>query len=264
VHEAKDEIIIKRKKGGHAGHHGGAWKVAFADFMTALMAFFMVMWLISMKKDIKVAVAAYFRDPGAFQTTKNGGVGPEGPGGSGILPGSASLKSNGPSGAATGQAVKEAMQQASSRLKAELSKIAGMKGLEKQVEITLTNEGMRIELLDSDESMFFDSGSSKVNGDTEKLLVLIAKELSQLAKPVIVEGHTDRRPYSSATGYSNWDLSVERANSARRLMQTGGLGPDMVREVRGYADLRLRVKENPYDARNRRVSIIVPFDDLTN
>jgi chemotaxis protein MotB len=263
VHEVKDEIIIKKKKSGHAGHHGGAWKVAFADFMTALMAFFMVMWLISMKKDIKVAVAAYFRDPGAFQTTKNAGVGTEAAGGSGILPGAATLKSTtgGLDGAAR-QAIKEAMQQASTRLKAELAKVGGMKGLEKQVEVTLTNEGMRIELLDSDESMFFDSGSSKVKGDTERLLVLIAKELAHLAKPIIVEGHTDRRPYSAANAYSNWDLSVERANAARRLMQGGGLGPDMVKEVRGYADLRLRVKENPFDARNRRVSIIVPFDGL--
>jgi chemotaxis protein MotB len=261
MHDAKDEIIIKRKKGGHAAHHGGAWKVAFADFMTALMAFFMVMWLISMKKDIKLAVSAYFRDPGAFQTTSKGGIGTDGAGGSGILPGAATLKATG-SDAAVRKAVKEAMQQAASRLKNELAKIGGMKGLEKQVEITLTNEGMRIELLDSDESMFFDTGSATVKADTERLLVLIAKELAHLAKPIIVEGHTDRRPYSSEIGYSNWDLSVDRANSARRLMQGGGLGPDMVKEVRGYADLRPRVTDNPLDARNRRVSIIVPYDGL--
>jgi chemotaxis protein MotB len=261
VHEAKDEIIIKRKKGGHAGHHGGAWKVAFADFMTALMAFFMVMWLISMKKDIKVSVAAYFRDPGAFDATKNAGKGPDGAGGTGILPGAAALKSNA-SDAGTREAVKQAMQAAAGRLKNELGKIGGMKGLEKQVEITLTNEGMRIELLDSEESMFFDTGSARVKAETERLLVLIAKELAELAKPIIVEGHTDRRPYLTDTGYSNWDLSVDRANSARRLMQGGGLGPQLVREVRGYADLRPRIKDDPFNARNRRVSIIVPYDAL--
>jgi chemotaxis protein MotB len=259
VHEVKDEIVIKRKKGRHAAHHGGAWKVAMADFMTALMAFFMVMWLISMKKDIKIAVSAYFRNPGAFQTTSKGGIGTDG---TGILPGAATLKFTGQDSSTTRQIVREAMQQAAERLKAELAKLGGMKGLEKQVEITLTNEGMRIELLDSNESMFFDTGSATVKGDAERLLVLIAKELGHLAKPIIVEGHTDRRPYSATNAYSNWDLSVDRANSARRLMQGGGLGLDMVREVRGYADLRLRVKDNPLDVRNRRVSIIVPFDRL--
>ena len=256
MQEHKEEIIIKRKSGGHAGHHGGAWKVAYADFVTAMMAFFMTMWLVGMKKDIKEAVAAYFKDPGAFQTQGRGSIGKAG---SGILPGASSLKSSGIDAVSARQALKEQMQKAAKRLGDELAKTTAMKGLEKQIEITMTTEGMRIEFLDNENSNFFDTGSAKMKPETERLMTLVAAELGRLGRPIVFEGHTDRQPYSSTTGYTNWDLSVDRANTARRIM-LGGLGPDMVKEVRGYADLHPRLKDNPFDPRNRRVSIIVPYD----
>ena len=245
-------IIVKKKKGGHSGHHGGAWKVAFADFMTAMMAFFMVMWLIAMKQDVKEAIAAYFRDPGVFEQTRGSLL----KGGPGALDGTPA-----PTHAAlTEQEAKRLLDEVGQRIKNELAKQPGLKKLGKQIEIQMTAEGLRIELLDSAESMFFDSGSAHVKAETEQLLGLIARELGAIGRPVIVEGHTDSRPYSGSQSYSNWDLSADRANAARRIMESSGLGNQQVRAVRGFADRHLRVQDQPYDPRNRRVSIVVPLD----
>jgi chemotaxis protein MotB len=245
-------IIIKKKKGGHAGHHGGAWQVAFADFMTALMAFFVVMWLIAMKQDVKAGIAAYFRDPGAFETTSGKLVG----GGMGTLSGSPSALNT----ELSQKAVKQVLEQAAKRIREELSKDPAFKSLEKQVEVELTKEGLRIELVDTEQSMFFDSGSAAVKQQTERMLGLIAVELGRVGRSIIVEGHTDATPYSAKTGYSNWDLSTDRANAARRVMEGAGLKPEQVMAVRGYADRHPRVASSPRDARNRRVSIVVPLD----
>lgn len=245
-------IIVKKKKGGHGGHHGGAWKVAFADFMTAMMAFFMVMWLIAMKQDVKAAIAAYFRDPGAFESTRGGLM----EGGAGILDGSSAS----PAKTAIQETPRQALERAAQRLRQELAKEVGLEQLGRQVEIRITNEGLRIELLDSEETMFFESGSAKLKGGTERMLGLIAKELGRLGRPVIVEGHTDSRPYAGRNAYSNWDLSADRANSARRVIEASGLSPNQIRSVRGYADRHLRIAAAPQDARNRRVSLVVPLD----
>ena len=129
--------------------------------------------------------------------------------------------------------------------------------LKKQIEIKLTNEGLRIELLESPDSLFFDTGSAKIKAETVRLLGAIAKELSELKNGVVFEGHTDSRPYSTTDGYTNWELSADRANAARRVMEENGLHPGQVREVRGCADTRLRNAKDPLDAQNRRVSIIV-------
>ena len=247
-------IIVKKKKGAHTGHHGGAWKVAFADFMTAMMAFFMVMWLMAMKQDVKAAIASYFRDPGAFQSTKGSLVG----GGPGALSGTPNPTTT----QIMEQAARDVLERAARRIREELEKDAAFKSLGKQVEVQMTKEGLRIELVDSAESMFFDSGSAHVKADTERMLGLIARELGNLNRPVIVEGHTDARPYAGTTGYTNWDLSTDRANSARRIMEASGLKPEQVQAVRGYADRHLRVAGDAFDSRNRRVSIVVPLEAI--
>src|SRR5262249_10241067 len=128
--------------------------------------------------------------------------------------------------------------------------------LRDQVEFTITPEGLRIDLMDKEDSTFFDSGSAALHGETEHILGIIAHELGSLDHQVDVEGHTDSRGYTSSEKYSNWELSADRANAARRVMERGGLRADQVTSVRGLADRQLRFMD-PYDARNRRVSILV-------
>jgi chemotaxis protein MotB len=245
-------IIVKKKKGGHGGHHGGAWKVAFADFMTAMMAFFLVMWLISQNQSTKEAIASYFRDPGIFETTAGSIV----KGGNAGLDGTPALTK-----ALFEEAQRKALERAGEKIREEIGKQGGLHGLDKQVSIQLTKEGLRIELLDSEESTFFDSGQSNVKSETERMLGLIATELGRLEMPVIVEGHTDGHPFVGSRTYSNWDLSADRANAARRVMQAAGLNPNQVRSVRGYADRQLRIADAPFDPRNRRVSVVVPIEN---
>lgn len=253
----KEVIIIKKKaRGAHAAHHGGSWKVALADFMTAMFCFFLVMWLTSQNQSARAAIAAYFRDPGAFETTSSGGLTNLGSGaleGAGQTSGSALVE----------EATRQSLKQAAKRIEQEVARAGGLKGLEKQVEVQVTSEGLRIELQDSDNSMFFDSGSARLHPETERVLTLIAKEVERLARPVVVEGHTDSRPYGGDGGSSNWDLSADRANAARRVMESGGLAPDRISAVRGFADRRPRILNDRQDARNRRVSIVVPLDIQT-
>jgi chemotaxis protein MotB len=132
--------------------------------------------------------------------------------------------------------------------------------LKNQVQMTVTGEGLRIELLESEVGTFFETGSSHPSNSGKQMLKMMAGELGKLQNRLLLEGHTDSQPFAtSAGGYSNWELSADRANSARKLMQESGLRTDQVAEVRGYADQRLRKPEDPKDASNRRVSIVVKY-----
>jgi chemotaxis protein MotB len=244
-------IRIVKKKRGHAGSHGGAWKVAYADFVTAMMALFIVLWIVGQSKQVKEYVAQYFRDPGAFmENTKGGGV----------------FEAN---KMIVGQRISDDLlkrQQDSLRLagmgKEIADQLAGEKGLKElaaQVKLEIVREGLRIELLDKSESFFFDVGTASLKPDAQKILAVIAGELMKLPNKIIIEGHTDARPYSRADGYSNFELSAERANSARRLLVTNGVDSKRMDEVRGCADSRLKNPADPYDVTNRRISIIVKF-----
>ena len=232
-------IIVKKvKKGGHGGHHGGAWKVAYADFVTAMMALFIVLWLMNSSQKIQVAVSGYFKDPSG--TAKKVGTGLAG----------------------TGENLKLAKQDMA-KLKVELQKsiqsITDIDKLKKNIEMTVTAEGLRIELLESEKGTFFDSGSSALNTSGQEMLALLAVELGKVPNHVSVEGHTDARPFTGKRSYSNWELSADRANAARRLMQQSGLRPDQVSQVRGFADQRLRNLRDAQDPSNRRISIIVQY-----
>jgi chemotaxis protein MotB len=229
-------IIVIRKMGGHGGHHGGAWKVAYADFVTAMMALFIVLWLTSQSDPVKKAVAGYFNDP----------------------KGTANLLGTTMSG--NGVAVTthdEALQKLKEKLEQEIRAKKELEKLSKQIEITITPEGLRIELLEGKDGTFYESGSAKLSGNGQELLALLAGELKTLPNDLLIEGHTDAAQYSTDTNYSNWELSADRANSARRLMQQDGVRGNQVTQVRGYADQLLRVKSDPYDPSNRRISILV-------
>ncbi|HTR23223.1 MAG TPA: flagellar motor protein MotB [Terriglobales bacterium] len=230
--------IIIKKKGGHGGHHGGAWKVAYADFVTAMMALFIVLWLLNSSKQIQEAVGGYFKDPTG--TAKKVGTNQNGSG-------------------ENFQLTKENMAQLKDQLQKSIHKINDLEKLRKNIEMTVTAEGLRIELLESDKGTFFDSGSSGLNDSGKEMLVLLAKELSGIPNHVSIEGHTDAKPYGERANYSNWELSSDRANAARRVMQQAGLRADQVSQVRGFADQCLRNKAAPLDASNRRISIIVQY-----
>jgi len=229
-------IVIKRKK-GHGGHHGGAWKVAYADFVTAMMSLFIVLWLMNSNEKIKKAVAGYFNDP----------------------KGIASLMGTTLTG--TGETISAAAAGDMNRLKEKLEEqIRAKKDLEKlsrQIEITITAEGLRIELLEGKNGTFYQSGSARLSESGQELLSLLARELKALPNSLLIEGHTDATPYSDDATYTNWELSADRANAARRLMQQDGVRADQVSQVRGYADQLLRVKTNAFDPSNRRISILV-------
>jgi chemotaxis protein MotB len=231
-------IIILKKKPAHGGRHGGAWKVAYADFVTAMMALFIVLWLLNTSKQVQEAVGGYFKDPNG--TSKKVGSNMVGAGENFVL-----TKDNMPK-------LKDQLQRAI-RMMNDFDKIKN------QIEITVTAEGLRIELLESASGTFFKSGSPQLNADGRELLVTIARELGKLPNKISIEGHTDSKPYATSGTYGNWELSADRANAARRLMQSNGLGAAQVTQVRGFADQRLRKLDNPLDPSNRRVSLIVQY-----
>ncbi|MGO8720132.1 MAG: flagellar motor protein MotB [Acidobacteriaceae bacterium] len=231
-------IIVIKKKASHGGHHGGAWKVAYADFVTALMSLFIVLWLMNSTPQIKKAVAGYFNNP----------------------------RSNGQETGTTIQGTNKSIsidQKNVQKLKEEIEKAilkqTDLSKLSKQILITITSEGLRIDLIESKGGTFFESGSSKLSPSGVELLNLLAGQLKVLPNRLLIEGYTDAQPFSKGSDYTNWELSADRANSARRLLQQGGVGPNQVSQVRGYADQMLRVPSNPLDPSNRRVSLIVKW-----
>lgn len=237
-------IIIRKKKKAHGGHHGGAWKVAYADFVTALMALFIVLWIVNTSQDIREAVSGYFKDPRGYG--RETGTSKEGTGKTGT----------------TVEISKSTMDELKKKLEEAMKKMPELERLKNQVEMTITNEGLRIELLETEKGVFFESGSPHPTKFGQELIEMLAREIGRLPNHVLIEGHTDSRPYSSSSGYSNWELSADRANSARRLMQTpGGLRDDQVSEVRGYAAQKLRKPKDPEDASNRRISVTVQYLD---
>ncbi len=232
--------IIIKKKVVHASHHGGAWKVAYADFVTAMMALFIVLWLMSSSDQVKKAVAGYFRDPSGH--AKGDGTGQAGIG----------------EGVGVG---KDDMKKLKEKLEAAMKQAPELQRLKDQVQMTVTGEGLRVELLESEIGTFFETGNAQPSGSGKDMLQMLAAELGKMKNKLLIEGHTDARPFTSKGPYSNWELSADRANAARQLMQASGLSADQVAEVRGYADQRLRKPDEPGNASNRRVSIIVKYRD---
>ncbi len=234
---ANAPIIIK-KKGGHGGHHGGAWKVAYADFVTAMMALFIVLWLLNSSKQVQEAVGGYFKDPTG--TSKKVGSGLVGAGESFSL-------------------TKDNMEKLKEELQKSVRKMADFDQFKNQIEMTVTSEGLRVELMESDVGTFFTSGSSEPSSRGKDMLIMLAKEMNKLPNHISIEGHTDSKPFASKSNYGNWELSADRANSTRRLMQESGLRADQVSQIRGYADQRLRKPDKPEDPSNRRISLIVQY-----
>jgi chemotaxis protein MotB len=234
--------IIIRKKIVHAGHHGGAWKVAYADFVTAMMALFIVLWLLASSEQVKKAVASYFIDPQS-KTHETG---------SGLVGSGQSMAFS-----------KQDLDKLKKKLEEAIKKrMPDFQQIKNQVTISVTGEGLRIELLENKTGVFFENGNAEPTAAATEIFKVLAAELGALPNHLLIEGHTDSKPFSTeAKGYSNWELSTDRANSARRVLQQNGVKPDQIKEVRGFADQQLRNKVDPLDAANRRVSILVQYQE---
>ena len=239
----RQPIIIIRKKGGHGGHHGGAWKVAYADFVTAMMALFIVLWLLNSSVKVKKAVAGYFNDP----RSEHKETGSDKVGNDDSIP-----------------IDKQSVQKLKEQIQKAIQSQPDLEKLAKQIEITITPEGLRIELIEDKNGTFFQSGSAKLSETGQQLLGMLAGQLKPLPNHLLLEGHTDAQPYSTDNGYTNWELSADRANSARRLLQQDGVGKSQISQVRGYADQLLRVKNDPLDPTNRRISLIVQWVEISS
>ena len=232
--------IIIKKIVSHGGHHGGAWKVAYADFVTAMMALFIVLWLMNSSKKIQEAVGGYFKDPTGV--TKQAGTDKAGAEENFVV-------------------TKDNMQLLKDQLEKAIKEVPKFDKLKNHIDMTVTNEGLRIELTESAAGTFFESGSAKISSDGGDLLELLAQELGKLPNKLAMEGHTDSKQYAAGSTYGNWELSTDRANAARRTMQSHGIREDQVTQVRGFADQRLRKPEDPMDPANRRISLIVRYLD---
>ncbi len=241
----KATIIIKRGKNKkHEGHHGGSWKVAYADFVTAMMAFFLLMWLITMvSPEKKLAVSEYFKEQNVFKEASSSS--------------SKSIMSANP-GAISG--AKPAGKAGATDLVAKMKNAVEQKlqSFRNQVVIDIVEGGVRIQLIDMEGSMMFPVGSNDLSARGKEILKLVAENIKDLPNRIAVEGHTDAAPFTAKGAHvTNWELSTSRASAARRELENNGIAPTSIARVVGYADQELYIKENPNDPRNRRISIIV-------
>ena len=257
-------IIIKRKKKVVGGHHGGSWKVAFADFATAMMAFFLVLWLTSTASpEQKLAVEGYFRDPVGF--TEGGTPNPV------DLEGSASVINEATQDVEANQiqlqdeVVEELadtleqrrMEELFQELKKRIEESETLQQFKDQLLIDITDEGLRIQIVDRTGRPMFDSGRAELKYYSQEILFELAKTLGSVNNKLSITGHTDATPFNGRPGYTNWELSADRANTARRLLVRAGLSSSRIEEVSGKADSEPLIPDDPSAAQNRRISITI-------
>jgi len=281
-HGKEQPIIIKKaKKGGHGGHHGGAWKVAYADFVTAMMAFFIVMWILASSEEVKKAVEAFFDNPGAFSFVTGKRTVPidlnlkpepgkgkkEGEGkGEFIISFDQAMRDSlvnklmekaKEDSATAAQRVESVGKELQNMFSELVTQKPDLKKILENIKIEITKDGLRIELMETSENVFFKVGSAQLTPQALEILKILGNEIGKLPNQVAIEGHTDSRKYSAGSSYTNWELSTDRANAARRALLQSGLWDGQIVEVTGYADKKLRNPENPFDMSNRRVSILI-------
>ncbi|MCC6471201.1 MAG: flagellar motor protein MotB [Alphaproteobacteria bacterium] len=294
--EGHTTIIIRRKKGGGGGHHGGAWKVAYADFVTAMMAFFLLLWLLNATTtEQKLGISNYFDPLGAVKS-QGGGAGVLGgqsptPAGSqrsasapvaitapisskpapGETEESEGEQKSNPDQAKdsnlepTDEQIQEAQakkeqsefEKAEAVLRQAIQSVPELKELADSLKIDQTPEGLRIQLLDQDKLSMFTKGSSRMEEHTRRLMGLVATAIKGLPNKLTLSGHTDGVPYQTVTGYTNWELSSDRANASRKALIEAGVSPDRIAQVVGKADRDHLFPNEPNSPRNRRISIVL-------
>ena len=293
-------IVIKKiKKGGH-GHHGGAWKVAYADFVTAMMAFFLLLWLLNATTDEQKLGISNFFSPDAVSDGSSGSGGlfggttlniegaltssggpsegavvvplPSTPAAQGDSDGDGADEDEAagdpeeeagaePTEADIAQALAEREQaqfeRAEEVLRQAIQSVPELSDLQDSLIIEQTPEGMRIQLVDQERVSMFPSGSADPAQSTRRLARLVTEVIKQLPNQISISGHTDAVPYRTANGYTNWELSADRANAARRLLIDSGLAPDRLALVQGRADTDPLLPNDPTSPRNRRISFVL-------
>jgi chemotaxis protein MotB len=294
-------IIVRKKKKGVHVHHGGAWKVAYADFVTAMMAFFLVMWLVTaVSKDQRAAIFDYFKNP-SMEPGKSvkPAPGQMGPGGASTSPidlhgglnairpivtrtpdiaataapvssrndkdQQAAARMPAAEPAATPEQVAAAQREAEHKqleslmaeLRAAVNKSQALEPFKDQLLLDITPEGVRIQIVDAQNRPMFDVGSARLRDYTTAILHELAPYLDSVPNRISLTGHTDIRPYPSKNGYTNWELSADRANAARRALTAGGLPDSKVSRVVGLSSSVLFDKQDPQNPINRRISIVV-------
>ena len=277
-------IIVKRPK-KKAEHHGGAWKVAYADFVTAMMAFFLVMWLVaSVTKEQRAAIFDYFKNPSMEQgKSPKPSPGQNGPGGAstsvinmgggldsmrsavkkdtGVMANQAIVPVSHPDVDQAKKVAAEAdhkqLESLMEELRQAIDKSQALKPFKDQLLLDITPEGLRIQIVDDKNRPMFDLGSAKLKDYTNEILKTLSGYLNTVPNRISLTGHTDIRPYPGGGSYTNWELSADRANSARRALESGGLAAEKIARVVGLSSSVLFDKDNPLNPINRRISIIV-------
>ena len=249
--QQNEQPIIRIVKKGHGhGHHGGAWKVAYADFVTAMMALFIVLWILGQSEDIKRGVGGYFRDPTGRALL---GAGPNDANDQLTI---AQSRRTDPSLIAMKDEPLRQLEAEAEQLRETVEQSPELEALKSQISVEVTPEGVRVEINESEHEPLFESGSARLSAKLTEALSVLAKEYQKLEHPLVIEGHTDSQPYADASAMTNWELSTQRANEARHVMEANGLTGANVFMIRGYADRRPRF-ENAADPRNRRISMLL-------
>ncbi|MCC9622938.1 flagellar motor protein MotB [Thalassospira sp. MA62] len=264
-----DIVIKKIKKGGHGGHHGGSWKVAYADFVTAMMAFFLLLWLLSSATEEQLQGISQYFTPNTISRNESG---------SGGILGGQSLAEDGSMRSAFGepqinmeippeqspeereairvaQMEEQEFDEAEAALRAAMENSEELEGLEKNIRIEETPDGLRIQILDEDGTAMFPSGSADMADHTRLLLEQVSKVVSKMPQDISIQGHTDAVPFNRADGYSNWELSSDRALATRRALVGDGIDETRFAEVAGLAATDPLVPDAPENETNRRISI---------
>ena len=272
---AQPSIIIIKKKGHGHGHHGGGWKVALADFMTAMMAFFLLLWLLgSTSKEEQKAISGYFTDPGSEFAIGEGGANP------GLIEAeqpqteshtedptvkNQNDSENPPTPKITEDVLnkelerieKQQLEQLQKQMQDQINQDPVFQEIKDQILIDFTALGLRIQIVDKDQRPMFDSGSAHLKNYSEAVLNALAPLLNKVPNKISVTGHTDSTPYGTGAAYTNWELSADRANSARRALKAGGYPEEKMATVQGMGSSAPFLKDNTSAPINRRIAIIV-------
>lgn len=268
--DTNQPIIVKRVKKIAAGHHGGAWKIAFADFAVAMMAFFLVMWLMSSTTpEQKKAISGYFQDPIGFSESASpyvidlGGTPTPAPDKT-LNPEVSDQVTIDPQTLTDEQAAQLFEQLERERLdillvelQRKINEDIDLRPYKEQILMDVSRDGLRIQIVDAANRPMFDLGSARLQPYFEDILYIMADTMRSVPNKISVGGHTDAKPFASNAGFGNWELSVNRANAARRALHAGGLNDDKVARVAGYASAALFDRADPYSPSNRRIDILV-------